>query len=139
MDGLSDTPPYHASLVVLPGRFALCRLPPEAEAPPPDPHALIWSATRTAGELSLIVPEAAAQAGWQAEAGWRCMQVAGPLDLALTGVLYALSAPLAAAGIPIFALSTYDTDYVLVRSADLARALAVLREAGHRIVPREEA
>jgi hypothetical protein len=62
--------------------------------------------------------------------GWRALQVAGPLDFALTGILAALAGPLAAAEISIFALSTYDTDYLLVQAATLPQAVAVLRQAG---------
>lgn len=67
------------------------------------------------------------------ETGWRCLKVSGPLDFGLTGILASLAAPLAAAKIPIFAISTFDTDYVMVKAEHLARALEVLRAAGHRI------
>jgi hypothetical protein len=67
------------------------------------------------------------------EAGWRALAVQGPLDFGLTGILAALAAPLAAARISIFAVSTYDTDYVLVRDRDLERAVLALREAGHSV------
>jgi hypothetical protein len=65
------------------------------------------------------------------EPGWRAIKVAGPLDFSLTGILATLASPLAEAGISLFAVSTYDTDYVLVREVDLGRAQAVLRAAGH--------
>jgi hypothetical protein len=64
------------------------------------------------------------------EPGWRCFQVSGPLDFALTGILARLTAPLAAAGVPVFALSTFDTDYLLIRQADAAQALAAWTAAG---------
>jgi hypothetical protein len=69
----------------------------------------------------------------RSEPGWRALQVAGPLDFALTGVLSSLLAPLAAAGVAVFALSTFDTDYVLVKEATLADAVAALERAGHRV------
>ena len=69
----------------------------------------------------------------RAQRGRRALEVAGPLDLAMTGVLAALSVPLAAAGVPIFVMSTYDTDYLLVGEDRLADALAALRGAGHRV------
>lgn len=101
--------------------------------PPPPPGAAFFAVTRTPGELSVVLPEAAVEAGWRAEKGWRCLAVAGPLDFALTGVLASLASPLAAAGVSLFAVSTYDTDYLLVREEDLARAVAALRNAGHRV------
>lgn len=67
--------------------------------------------------------------GARAESGWRAFRVAGTLDFALTGVLAALATPLAAAGVSIFAVSTFDTDYVLVK--DLPKARKALEAAGH--------
>jgi hypothetical protein len=69
--------------------------------------------------------------GVRCESGFVAIEVAGPLDFALTGILASLAAPLADAGISIFAISTFDTDYVLVREADLARARRALEAAGH--------
>jgi hypothetical protein len=131
MDRVTDAAPFRASLFLHAGRLAVCRLPPHATLPPQDPRAPFWSVTRTADELSVVLPEEAVRPGWEVERGWRCLQVVGPLDFSLTGVLHALSAPLATAGIPILAISTYDTDYVLVRETHLARAVVVLERAGH--------
>ena len=61
------------------------------------------------------------------------MKVEGPLDLSLTGVMASLAGPLAEAGISIFAISTYDTDYLLVKAPDLDEAMAALRQAGHTV------
>lgn len=123
-------------LMILPQQFALCRLPADAPAPAVPPAAILWSITRTAQELALIVPEQEVQPGWQAVPGWRCIQVQGPLALDMIGVLAALSSTLAEAQVPILAFSTYDTDYVLVRQPDLERARAALEVCGHRF--REE-
>lgn len=89
--------------------------------------------TRTADELSLVLPEAARHPDWQAETGWRAFRVDGTLDFSLTGVLASLADPLAAAAVSLFAISTYDTDYVLVREGDLERAMAALAAAGHTV------
>ncbi|MBN1643082.1 MAG: ACT domain-containing protein [Anaerolineae bacterium] len=132
MDRLAGAPSFRATLILHKGRLAICRLAPHDPLPAQDLGAPFWSVTRTSDELSVVLPEDAVGAGWRAEPGWRCLQVAGPLDLALTGVLHALSAPLAAAGIPLFALSTFDTDYLLVREDDLARAIEALARAGHQ-------
>ncbi|GAB3450226.1 ACT domain-containing protein [Actinophytocola sediminis] len=75
-----------------------------------------------------LTPEAEAR-----EDGWRLLSVRGPLDFALTGIMAALAGELAAAGVSLFAVSTYDTDHVLVKAADLDRALAALRAAGHEV------
>jgi hypothetical protein len=87
--------------------------------------------TRTDEELSIVLPEDSVPMDWKAERGWRCLKVLGPLDLGLVGILASLTSPLAEAGIPIFALSTYDTDYLLVHDADLARATGALSLSGH--------
>ncbi len=123
-------------LAILPGRLAICRL--DAAAPIPDwlPAAGFVSLTRTARELSLVCAQEAVPAGITAETGWRALEVAGPLDFALTGVLASLAAPPAAAGISIFAISTFDTDYILVREHSLDAAITALRAAGHTLAPR---
>ena len=84
---------------------------------------------RTAEELSLVCAPGRAPDGSRVEGPWRVLRVAGTLDFALTGVLHALTAPLAAAGISVFAVSTFDTDYLLVPAPDATRALEVLRAA----------
>jgi uncharacterized protein len=119
-------------LRALAGELAVCRLPADAPAPAPAAGAL-GSVTRTAEELSIVCPVADAPPGAEVECGWRALQVAGPLDFALTGVLAAIAVPLAEAEISIFAVSTYDTDYVLVREAALPAAAEALRRAGHEV------
>lgn len=111
----------------IPGSFAICRLAPGAGLP-----ARFLSLTRTAEELSLVCLEADVPTGARAEPGWRAFRVAGTLDFALTGVLAALAKPLAEAGVSIFAVSTFDTDYLLVR--DLPAARAALEAAGHEFL-----
>jgi hypothetical protein len=81
----------------------------------------------------VVCPESVVPEGVRREDGWRCLGVRGPLAFELTGVLAALAAPLAAAGVPIFALSTFDTDYLLVPGDRLDAALAALDAAGHRV------
>ena len=117
-------------LTVLPREFSVCRLPPDEALPSWVPGLPFWSATRTADELSLVLPADRTPEGWQAEYGWRCLAVQGPLDFSLVGVMARLSTALAAAGVSLFAISTYDTDYLLVRTPDLEKALQALRSAG---------
>jgi uncharacterized protein len=121
------------TLILLPDRFAVCRL--SAEEPVP-----VWawagpfcSITRSAEELSIVCVQEAVPDTVTAERDWRALKALGPLDFALVGILARLTAPLAAAGISLFAISTYDTDYLLVKEERLAEAVAVLRQAGFRV------
>lgn len=121
-------------LVLLDGELAVARLAGDETAPPWAMEGALSSVTRTAEELSVVCAAAAVPAGVRAERGWRCLRVAGPLDLSLTGVLASIAAPLAAAGVSLFAVSTYDTDYVLVREESLGAAVDCLRAAGHDVI-----
>ncbi len=121
-----------SSLTQLAGELAVCRLPADASVTVPAASRL-WSMTRTDRELSVVCPVADVPEGAVVEAGWVGYVVDGPLDFGLTGILSSIATPLAEAGISIFALSTYDTDYVLVRTEHAGRAAEVLRAAGHRV------
>lgn len=115
------------SFSVLPGEFTIVRLAPDD---PPPPH---WfSLTRTADELSVVCLAAHTPPDARAEPGWRMLKLHGPFPFHLTGILASVLNPLADARIPIFALSTFDTDYVLVKAPDLDRARDALLTAGHR-------
>lgn len=120
-------------LQVLPGDYAICRLPAGTALPPGlDPGAGIVSVTWTPDEVSVICPSDRAPAGATVETPWRCLRVAGLVELTLTGVLASLTGPLAQARVNLFAFSTYDTDYLLVPAVRLAEAVAALIAAGHR-------
>jgi uncharacterized protein len=120
-------------LQVLPGDYAICRLPAGTALPPGlDPGAGVVSVTWTPDEVSVICPSDQAPAGATVETPWRCLRVAGQVELALTGVLASLTGPLAEARVNLFAFSTYDTDYLLVPAVRLAEAVAALTVAGHR-------
>ena len=125
------------SLSVLPYELAICRLPPDAGLPAWVDSTPFCSLTRTDEELSLVCPAYAIPPELPSdlliERGWRALKVAGPLDFSMTGVLASLAFPLAQAGVSIFAISTYDTDYLLVRSDVLERAIQVLGESGHTV------
>lgn len=116
-------------LLPVPGRYAVCRLAADAPLPPVVAGSL-WSLTRTADELSLVCDWAARPPALPAAGPFAAFRVAGTLDLALTGILARLSAPLAAAGVSLFALSTYDTDYLLVPEPAAAAAVAAWQAAG---------
>lgn len=121
------------ALDVLPGRLAVCRLPPDAPLAEWMWGGAVASVTRTEAEVSVVCAEAAPPAGVRAERGWRALRVRGPLPFEAVGVLAALTAPLAEAGVPVFSVSTYDTDVVLVRAGDLGGAVEALRAAGHAV------
>ena len=121
---------------ILPGSFAVLRLAPDADVPAgllvPPFHSL----TRTSAELSVVCPEAALPEGTRAERGWALLALAGPFPFEMVGVLASVLGPLATAGVSIFALSTFDTDYVLVKHERLADAVASLAAAGvERVEP----
>ncbi|GIG88982.1 ACT domain-containing protein [Plantactinospora endophytica] len=124
-------------IALLPEEYAVCRLPAGSPVPagllnPPADSGVV-SVTRTGDELSIICPADQVPADATVQTPWRCLRVAGPLDLALTGILASLVVPLADARVNIVAFSTYDTDYLLVPSVRLAEALEALRQFGHRI------
>ena len=126
--------PTHA-LVLTPlnGRLAICQLDPGARFPAWTPAGVFWSITRTSDELSIVCAEDSVPSGVICQPGWQALKVAGPLDFSLTGVLASLAVPLAEAGVSIFAISTYDTDFLLVREDQLEVAVDVLRRAGHTV------
>jgi len=122
-------------LHVLTEDLVVCRLPPTAAWPLPTTATGFWSVTRTDHELSVVCPAAAAPSapGITAEPDWRALEVAGPLEFSMVGVMAALTAPLAEAGISVFVISTFDTDYILVKKSALAHAIDVLQSAGHTV------
>ena len=132
-DAAPRTPPA-LPLVLLPERLAVCRLPADASVPAWATASPLMSAVvRTRGELSVLTTEDMVPASARAERGYRAFVVHGTLPLDLVGILAAIAQPLAAAGIAIFALSTFDTDYVLVRDEEVERARAALEGAGHTV------
>ena len=120
-------------LTVLRDSFAMVRLPADAPLPPWVTHGDFFSITRTSDELSIVCRADQVPNGIAAEAGWRALKVAGPFALSEIGVLSALAAPLAGAKVSLFAISTFDTDYLLVSEQQLPAAVAALKGAGHRV------
>ena len=120
-------------LLTLDELYAIVRLHPDAGLPEWATMGQFWSVTRSETELSVVCREDDVPADASAERGWCALEVAGPLDFSLTGVVASLVTPLAEAEVPIFVLSTFDSDYVLVRELDLARAVDALRDAGHTV------
>jgi hypothetical protein len=122
------------TLQVLSETYAVCRLAPTAPIPSWARGGGFFSITRTPDELSIVCSEAYVPEGIKVERRWRVLRVDGTLDFSLVGILASLTAPLAQAGVSIFALSTYDTDYLLVKVEAFEQAVATLQEAGHLII-----
>ena len=119
------------TLSVLKGSLSVCRLAPDTRIPSWVPAKGLVSITRTADELSIVCPSEAVPDTVRTEHGFCALKIEGPFDFSLTGILLAVIGPLADVGISIFALSTYDTDYVLVKKRDLKKAVSVLGDFGH--------
>lgn len=119
------------TLAILDGTFAIHRLPPTAEVPLEILRQAVFSVTRTPQELSLVVREDVPIVADKTEPGWRGLVIEGTLDFGMTGVLAAISQVLAEAQISIFAISTYDTDYILVKADKLEATCEALRRAGY--------
>ena len=123
-------------LILMSERLAVCRLDSTDES---DLRAAsgLFSVTRTEDELSVICPEGdAPPTAREVSGGWRALKVLGPLDHSSVGVLASLAGPLADAGVALFPLATFDTDYVLVKQTDVERAAGALEAAGHRVESR---
>jgi hypothetical protein len=119
------------SFTLLPERFCIQRLPVDAQLDLGRFREASWySITRTQDEVSVVAPETVDVGAAERDQGWSCLQLEGPLDLGIVGVLAGISRVLADASVSIFSVSTFDTDYVLLKSVDLARALAALRAGG---------
>jgi hypothetical protein len=136
VDAQDTRPPARPRLPLelLADTLAICRL--DAGAPVPtwaEQSGGFLTVSRTAEELSITAHQRAVPASVPCERDYRALRVRGPLPLDLVGILAAIADPLAAAGLSIFAISTYDTDYVLVKAHDLEAALRVLERAGHQV------
>jgi hypothetical protein len=121
------------TLILIEDTFAICRLKSDDPLPNWVTTDSFFSITRTPDELSIVCRQDTVPQGMKCEAGWRCLRIAGMMPFSLTGVLASLVTPLAEAAISVFAISTFDTDYLLVKESGLDHALNVLREAGHLI------
>lgn len=120
-------------LAVLDGEYAVHRFAPENEIPREVFASRFFSITKTEEELSIVCDAALSLASKKQEPGWSALKVQGPLDFALTGILAKLAGTLAESEISLFAVSTYDTDYILVRTDTLVAAKRALEQAGYLI------
>ena len=123
----------HLELSLLPERLAISRLAADSPIPHWATQGPFYSVTRTGDELSIVTELSRVPVGIQSQPGWRALKVHGPFVLSEVGVLAALATPLAEAKISLFAISTFDTDYLLVASETLPAAIAALERTGHTI------
>jgi uncharacterized protein len=123
----------HFELSLLPERFVICNLGADSPVPAWATQGSFFSVTRTADELSIVTELSRVPASVKSQPDWRVLRVHGPFVLSEIGVLAALAVPLAGAKISLFAVSTFDTDYLLVASEALSAAVAALEQAGHTI------
>lgn len=121
-------------LSILDGHMSVCRLDPDNEVPDWAMESGFCSVTRTANELSLVCTEGSVPEGVRCEKGWRVLKLEGPFEFSEVGVLASVAAPLAEVGVSIFAVSTFDTDYVLVKDEQLEPAVGALRERSHEVL-----
>jgi uncharacterized protein len=124
----------HLKFRRLPTTLAICRLAPGSPIPEFATTASLMSITRTTDELSIVCPVDQVPQDAKCESPWTCFKLEGPFPFTLTGVLASFLDPLAESGIPIFAISTFDTDYVLVKEEMALVALKTLQEAGHELI-----
>ena len=124
---------FKLTMRLLPDRYSVCRLDADSDIPRWAISGSFYSITRTQDERSVVCLEKNIPDDIRAEKDWRILQVAGPLDFSLTGILAAISSILAANEISLFAISTYDTDYILVKEKDINRAIDALRCEQYRI------
>ncbi len=118
------------TLTVLDGHYTIHRFPPDSTLPAEVWESSFLSITRTEDELSVVCDASVVLQSPEREEDWSCIKVLGPLDFSLTGILAKLSGVLAEAEISIFAVSTYDTDYILVKKENLLESISVLDENG---------
>jgi len=122
------------TMKLLKGKYGICRLDKTDSIPGWAKNSEFLSITRTLDELSIVVTEECIPDDIKCEKGWRVLKIEGPLDFSLIGILASISTILARNRISIFAVSTYDTDYILVRNKDIDSAIAALVNEGYEII-----
>lgn len=118
------------ALTIVDGSFSIHRLSSNATIPAAVLRETFFSILRSEEELSLVCSSSVSINSERVSTGWACLMVAGPLDFDMTGIIADISGVLSAASLPVFVISSFDTDYVLVRGADLDKAVTALRAGG---------
>jgi hypothetical protein len=130
--------PRSLELNLLPQHFAIVRLSSTAPIPEWATRGAFFSISRSEDELSVVTQAANVPEGVKSHAGWRILKVQGPFVLSEVGVLASLASPIAAAGASLFAISTYDTDYLLISAKQLEIAASALERACHKVLKLEQ-
>jgi len=125
--------PKKLSLKILPDRMTVCRFEPTASLPDWTDVSGFCAITRSEEELTIVCCEALVAPGTTCESGWRCFRVQGVLDFSEIGIIFSITQPLAKSGVSVFVMSTFDTDYFLVKEKDLPKAIDALTAAGHQV------
>ena len=118
---------------MLKNKYAICTLPNTAPIPDWALTETLISITRTDKELTIVCKQDMTPSELQCDINWRCFKIDGSFDLNQTGVISSISSPLADAGISIYIISTYDTDYFLVKEGNLDKTISTLSDIGHNI------
>ena len=120
------------NLSLIAGNYSVCRMDPSCSVPDWVYQSRFYSISKSADELSIVCEEQLVPGSVQTEKDWGLIKVEGPLDFSLTGILFSLAKPLAENNVSIFAVSTFDTDYLLVKIEKLQDAKAVLENSGFK-------
>jgi hypothetical protein len=123
--------PSKLVLSVLEETFSIHRLAPDASLPEAVSECDFYSLSKTTDELSLVCPEHIAVKSEKSNPDWKCLKVAGPLDFELTGILAGITEVLAKEKLSVFAISTFDTDYILIKKQGLTAAISALQRVGY--------
>ena len=123
--------PSKLVLSVLEETFSIHRLAPDASFPEAVSECDFYSLSKTTDELSLVCPEHIAVKSEKSNPDWKCLKVAGPLDFELTGILAGITDVLAKEKLSVFAISTFDTDYILIKKQGLTAAISALQRVGY--------
>jgi hypothetical protein len=118
---------------LLPETFAICRLHGDAGIPAWAVTGMFFSITRSPEEVSIVCPQSNVPERTRCHRGWRCLKLEGNFDLSMTGVISSVADPLAAGGVSIFVISTFDTDYLLVKNDSLETAIQILSQQGYPV------
>jgi len=134
-----DRPPQrHLRFRRFVGAYAIVRLVSDSPIPTWATKGEFTSITRTTDELSIVCPTENLPPDVHSPHRWICLKLEGPFPFSMTGVLLSFIEPLSRNKIPIFAVSTYDTDYVLIQDDSVGAAIAELQRAGHELLPKDE-
>lgn len=122
------------TMKLLKERFGVCRLNENEPIPEWAKNSDFYSITKTLDELSIVCSQDSIPSNIKCEKDWRTLKIEGPLDFSLIGILSSISTILAQTGISIFAISTYDTDYILVKDKDISNAIKALSNEKYKII-----